>query len=135
MTRKKVTGQTRHLFLGLYSLESLQGAAARFAAKARVELEPEGELCGVRLSPRRALAPEGVAELWGEFLNEALCQQYRAAVESLNRESLWPVVERALARGTTPPGDWAREREPQVAADREREFKALAAEARRRGAR
>lgn len=126
---------TRRLSTALYSLESLKGAAARFASKARVELEPEGERCRVRLKPRRAFSPQAAAELWGEFLNEALCQQYRAAVESFNRESLWPVVERALARGTTPPGDWAREREPQVAADRERELKALAAEARRRGAR
>lgn len=113
--------------LKLYAPEALQAAAGAF--KSRGTFVIEGGKVHVRSKK------ENAEELLLDFLNEALSEQYRLFVATMNMPALAPHIESAKKTGFgPPPRDWVKEREPQVAKDREREIAALMEAARLRGA-
>jgi hypothetical protein len=113
----------------VYAPDALEAAAARFVHAAKINIDGGN----ISLKPKDAKADlEGLAL---EFLNEALSHQYRLFVQTMNMPALAPVMQAAKNNGfAEPPGDWVKEREPQVTKDREREIRQLMDKAKRRGA-
>ena len=113
----------------LYSPEALNAAAAAFTSRAKINIDNNK----ISIKPKD---DAGAAEETAlEFLNEALSHQYRLFVQAMNMPALAPVLARAKENGFAPPPlDWVKEREPQVAKDREREIRQLLEAARKRGA-
>ncbi len=115
--------------LKLYSVEALQAAAGAFSARASFAID------GGKVHLRAKKSSDDAEALALEFLNEALSEQYRLFVATMNMPALAPHIERAKKNGFGPaPRDWVKEREPQVAKDREREIQSLLEAARLRGA-
>ena len=80
----------------LYPLEAVEAACQGFVERAYVRLSRDGGRIAVRLSPKMAMAREGLEALEGEFHNELLHQALRLRVSEANRKIREFIVTKAL---------------------------------------